>query len=323
MSTTQLKVYYLVLSKREESDSTTTPKVVKVSTNEFDDIFTGIIDNMPLRKKSKLNRFFTLTGSEPKWILLHADDSGIPEKSGFIQGLFVKSRTSKWPYKEDVNGKVSQILEINGMAEVSYFIIDKNNGVVIYTANQFVGGHKSFQNYLNEKILELRNNTTLNILKSGKKEYLCELNLIINSINIEDLVKKSTIKKYNMRLVRPKNYDKSTIDLPLNSETDIFVNNLKWVKTQNIEFLAGRSNDLPGKRLKNWISFARENRDIVTRADVLDEDSRVIDLLGEDYVLNSMIDYTKKYMPHQDVFNSLMSEYKSKQTVIRKCIDYV
>lgn len=320
MSSTQLKVYYLLLSKREELDSSTSPKLTQTSSADIDEVFNSITSGLSLSKKSNPNRFHVQTGKEPRWILLNTDDEDIPSNSEFIYGLFVKSRSAKWPYQEDTDGTVSQLKSIKAMAEITYFVVDKSKGVVIFAANQFVGGHKALQVYLNVKIQELRNSMKTIILKNGKKSFLFEMNMIINEIGLDEIFKKGKIVKYSMRVVRPKFYDTSKKDISLKNETDVFVNNLKWVKTQNIDFSAGRSNELPKSRVKKWISFARENRQIVRKAEVIDENSRVINMLEEEYILTSVIEYNKRYMPYKDVFDLMISEYKSKLDVIAECI---
>jgi len=118
------------------------------SADELDRLFLSI-QQLPLTLTSTPTRYADPGTGIESCIIFSQDKCGlsIPEKEFFVTGLFIKRRNAGYPYEEDGTGNLAElklINEQNEIAEVTYFVIDKRNGVLSWVNNKFCGSSHSF-----------------------------------------------------------------------------------------------------------------------------------------------------------------------------------
>jgi hypothetical protein len=85
-------------------------------------------------------------------------------------GVFLKRRGNNRPWEDDGEGHLIELTlsnEAHEIAEVSYFGIDIDSGILFWTYNPLVGGINQFVSYLNRKMNLLRSSELLEEIQEG------------------------------------------------------------------------------------------------------------------------------------------------------------
>jgi hypothetical protein len=85
---------------------------------------------------------------------------GYKKNDNIVPAIFIHRRGNYKPFEEDGQGHLIE-LKLNNinneLAEISYILINVENGFCFWIYNPFVGGTNQFTEYINKKIVELSN----------------------------------------------------------------------------------------------------------------------------------------------------------------------
>ena len=314
MGVKTLTAYFFSIEKMQGVE--TTP----ISKYELE-LATKSISELKLDRNKSISRFYN-DGIDERYLILKSDRNDIPTPSriSYIPGLFIKRRTTNYPYENDDIGNLFQLSlssEGNELAEVTFFIIDTSLRVLMYVSNLYVGSTSSFGAYFNNRLKEYHEKVSPLPIFSDENFVRIDFPFIANESPEND---------FNSMI------DISTLEIDIAGSLKLLENNLKSgnddSKTmfRDLAKLAQktRSNTIKlvlssghiknkldkavistiYKKLKSFFKQARQNNKFIVKGKI-DDEVRFLDLLNAHYFHKTSFDYDGRYVPLDDVFKRL------------------
>jgi len=323
MSNKSIKIYFLKIIKSHSL----TLKREAVSPAELDKLFLNI-QQLPLTLTNIPTRYANPGTGTENCIIFSQDKCGlnIPEKEYFISGLFIKRRNAGYPYEEDGTGNLAElklIKEQNEIAEVTYFIIDKRNGVLSWVNNKFCGSSNTFITYLNSKFEEITSgNVAVEPLLVDNEAAQLEAFFIANPDSYDEFVKNmKRIRQLEFKIAMNANDSENYyLDSHKGNTNEIMIGLLEAMQQSNchslrLELSMGHSKkrDISKdfvKRIFAWLCQDDKNlaEEFIVRGSI-DEQSRTLDLISDKFLYQASLNYRDKYVPSLQVFEQLFSAY--------------
>jgi hypothetical protein len=309
-----MTIYFFTIEKIIGTNSTFLQK------SELEQILKSISE-LELDRTKPIGRFYN-DGTDERCMIFRNDRDEIPDPNdeSYFPGLFIKRRTSNYPYENDDKGGLFQISLSNNnneLAEVTFFIIDISLRVLLLVSNLYVGSITSFDSYINNRLKKYH-------LEIQKLSFFENKSFI--KIDFPFIVNESPENDFNSML------NITTLELNIAGSLNLLENSLKSATDDSrtaIRHLArfaqtARSKSMKlvlsshnltdkldkneiaeiFKKLKNFFKISQnENRFIVKGK--IDDELRFLDLLNANYFHKTSFAYDGRYVPLREVFKRL------------------
>jgi hypothetical protein len=296
-------VYFLDVSKSDPEEP--------LSEAELDQLF-STINAIPLKKErdndKDASRVVELDGNV-YYLITNNDDKRIPTYKDCITGLFVKDRKFNYPYASDENCVLTEILlsnDKNSISEVTFFLIDKKLSTMLWVSNRYVSSFYKLSKYI--KLLD-KSSCGFDTIKLAPFE---------RDNQNDRLDKAQTIKKYDLRLcsdIADLININQTSDAQLKDFHDVLNN--RTVKYVDIKFTFNTKSDQKGIISKLIKTLSKKEGVKKANVTIKSGDSQdVIDMLCDDFLVFTTIEYGGKYISYDSIFDKLKAELDSKRKEI-------
>ena len=132
------------------------------------------IKKLPINVKIPDSRYSSSdTGNELAVIFADEIKNSNYREADILLGIFLKRRGNNRPWEDDGTGNIIALTlkdETHEIAEVSYFGIDINTGILFFTYNPLVGGVNQLLNYLNGRINILKSTDSFESIPEDDRE---------------------------------------------------------------------------------------------------------------------------------------------------------
>jgi hypothetical protein len=293
------------------------------------------IKKLVVNVKTKNGRYSSSdTGNELAVIFADEIKNSYFKPDNVILGLFLKRRGNNRPWEDDGTGNIVALTlknETHEIAEVSYFAIDINTGVLFWTYNPLVGGTGQFLEYLNGRINILQSKDLLeNIPEKDKPDKRLGLYYIGYPDSVSTFRDKmEVIKTFEFHLAGDAEF-LSQAFLFNNSDRDKMGMHLlrEFTKKSNcaqitINLSAARNKKPKNKKevvgyslnksflidmYENTIEHLRVKKDsrFNVKGDLIDEDTRVLDLVHSRLVYTLKVELDDSMEIYKLFLNALM-----------------
>lgn len=288
------------------------------------------ISEFKVDRKEKFSRYF-FDGLDERCVMFHADMEEIPKprRTSYVPGLFIKRRTSNYPYENNDTGKLFQIRlsnENNELAEVTFFIIDISLRVLMFISNPYVGSISSFGNYINNRLKEYHSNISPLPFFSDESFVRFEFPVIVNETPENDFNSMANISTFEMHIAGSLRLMESTFKSKKDDLQTELYNLVKFSqkarsKTIKLMLSSARMREKLDKaminnifkRMKPFFHNSEKNNRFIVQGRI-DDEVRFLDLLNPDYFHKTSFVYEGKYIPIGGVFQKLypiMDTYRS------------
>ncbi|GAB4327379.1 MAG: hypothetical protein Kow0037_00880 [Calditrichia bacterium] len=327
MKSKTLTTYLIKLVKVDKNQKTRSD----LSTDELTNIFEGI-KKLPPKIDHEPSRYDKLGSDEGRCLIFKEDKSSLQFKSynGFICGVFAHRRNN-FPYQDDGEGNIQKLQldsEKNVVAEITYFLINKKNSVMVWVTNKFASSLGVFCQYLNNRIKEVVRQNWMQPLMINEKPAHVDYYFIIrkNSLsefhdhmwNISSLVLKIKGKPHELENLIGHGADtgKELVGL-----AEICKNS----GTYNLELkltTGNKKNKLRKDFINNLFNklkpVLKENEDKIEVKGFIDDQTRTIDLLSDKFLQKTQIQYEGKYPDSAKIFERLYNIYLSAEAELEE-----
>jgi hypothetical protein len=315
MSTKTLTVYFYSIDKLVGAEQT------KISKKELKSAIDSV-QALALDKNANPTRFYD-NGKDERCIIFQSDRDDIPKTKSkdYLPGLFIKRRSSNYPYENDDKGNLLEIKLSNNkneLAEVTYFIIDMSLRVLLLVNNKYVGSSTAFEDYLKNRIDESVKTTHHQVFDKDMETRIV-LSFIINEDPEHEFMSMTDISSLELRIAGSLKLLESYLDNDKNSSAQAMKNLVQFAehsrsKTISLLFTTGHQKrekldkkEITNlyKRLKIFFTESADTNNKFILKGVIDEETRYIDLLNDRYFHKCSFDYTGRYLPLNEVFREL------------------
>jgi hypothetical protein len=309
-----LSAHFFSIEKMVGADLTVLPR------SELELALEAIL-NLKLDRRRTLGRFY-FDGMDERCLMLRSDMNEIPKppKDIYVPGLFIKRRTSNYPYENDDTGKLFQIRlsdKNNELAEVTFFVIDTSLKVLMFISNPYVGSISSFEAYINNRLKEYHKEIKRLPFLEDKSFVRIEFPVIINESPEKDFNLMNDISTLEIYVAGSLNFLESTIRSSKDDSEAALENVVRMAKkarSKTIKLVLSSSHmkekmdkaEIKKIFKKMWAFFrqSKENNKFVVKGRI-DDEVRFLDLLNADYFHKTSFDYEGRYVPLSGVFKKL------------------
>lgn len=288
------------------------------------------ISNLKLDRKESLGRFY-FDGADERCLMFRSDMDEIPKppKDIYVPGLFIKRRTSNYPYENNDTGKLFRIRlsdKDNELAEVTFFVIDTSLKVLMFISNPYVGSISSFEAYINNRLKEYHSSVSPLPFFSDESFVRFEFPVIINESPEKDFNLMADISTLEIYVAGSLNFLESTFRSS-KDDSETALENLahlaKKARSKTIKLVLSSAHMREKmdkaeikkifKKMGSFFRQSKENNKFVVKGRI-DDEVRFLDLLNADYFHKTSFDYEGRYVPLNGVFKLLypiMDRYRS------------
>lgn len=279
------------------------------------------ISNLNLDRNNNPSRYYN-DGQDERCLMFRSDMAEIPKpsKDTYIPGLFIKRRTSNYPYENNDTGKLFQIQlsdEGNELAEVTFFIIDTSLRVLMFVSNPYVGSISSFGGYINNRLKEYH--ATINPLPFFIDESFVrfEFPVIINKTPEDDFNSMVNISTLEMHIAGSLRLMESTFKSKKDDLHSTLFNLAQFsqrARSQTIKLVLSSARIREKldkatiktifKKMRPFFNHSGRDNKFVVKGKI-DDEVRFLDLLNADYFHKTSFDYDGRYIPLSGVFKKL------------------
>jgi hypothetical protein len=281
----------------------------------------NFIQALSLDKNVSPGRFYN-NGKDDRCIIFQSDRNDIPKPKNkdYLPGLFIKRRSSGYPYENDDKGNLLEIKltdDKNELAEVTYFVIDMSLRVLLLVNNRYVGSSSSFEEYLNNRICESAKKPQQKFPDNDMETRII-LSFIINENPEREFNSMMNISSLELRIAGSLKFLESFLDNDKSSSAQTMQQLAKFAensrsKSIKLLFSSGhqQKEKLDKKEISNLYKKLKkffnqsEGKDKFMVKGVIDEEIRYIDLLNDRYFHQCSFDYDGPYLPLGNVFREL------------------
>lgn len=280
------------------------------------------IRSLVLDKSISLSRFYD-NGKDERCIIFRSDHEYIPatKNKDYLPGLFIKRRSSNYPYENNDKGDLLKIKladDNNELAEITYFIIDMSLCVLLLVNNKYVGSSTAFEEYLNNRINENAKTSPEKQIFEKDMETRIVLPFIINEDPEKEFNSMVNISSFELRIAGSLEFLEYFIDNKRNGSAKTIKNLIQFAKHSRsksitLMFSSGHQqkekldkyeiNSLY-KNLKEFFAKSTDENRFMVKG-IIDEETRCIDLLNDRCFHKCSFDYDGRYPPLNSVFNEL------------------
>lgn len=260
------------------------------------------------------------------------------DNSNIVCGAILKRREANWPIIENGQGILREINTRNtndSIAESAYFILDIKNSLLVFAGNQRSATSFTLAKYFSdianttaEKDNTENNETRISInfrfiARSDAEMYLERMNFVkridiqLSGGDLLDSLKNSkpasTVEEaISTSIKAAKSFGGKTISLSLvvNTTQDIFILKKCLRKIQEIILSFNTKKETRPDKSKNKCSISG----------IVDEESRVLDLLDEKLIVKTNIEVNGKYGHPCDIFAKLNECYQDEKELLSQII---
>jgi hypothetical protein len=305
------------------------------------------IRKLPTNVKMRDSRYSS-SGTGNELAVVFADEiknSGYHE-TDILLGIFLRRRGNNRPWEDDGSGNIIALElkdESHEVAEVSYFGIDINTGVLFFTYNPLVGGVNQFSDYLSGRINILRFSNLLESIPEDDKEGKRLGLYYIGFPDSESLFKNKmdVIKSFEFHiagdtdflsqafLFENDNRDKLGIRLlrefSKRSNCANITINLRAEKAKNKK--EARAYTLNKSFVidmyENTINYLREKKDsrFNVKGDIIDEETRILDLVHSRLVYTLNVELDSNTETYKLFFYELLQLIRNKKNEVKRYYD--
>lgn len=319
-----ITAYFLHLTKNSAGN------VRNLDTKELSKLF-ELLKNIPINTS---DGSITRYGKDTDWMLLFKEDNviTIPEFNNYECSLFIKRRTTAYPYQKNEDGN---LLELNlstdsELVEVTYLLFDKEKNILLMANNQNVGGHNALAEYLNNVIV----NCTNYRFKIDKDDAILDLSYIMNETPEDDFNLLSDIKSLSMRVsgdlkdmedfITPgssniKSALKQIANLGKNANCGSI--KLEFMKSRKSEsWLDKNIINKVYKVLKPFYDKDKHKNKFTVNGSI-DGETRIIDLFNDKFTFHTKFEYNTRYISPTRVLNILAEAFENYRQTLIKVLD--
>lgn len=323
MGNKALTVHFYAIEKLVGADTTLLPR------NELE-LALKAISKLKVNRKEAFGRYY-FDGADERCLMFHSDEGEIPKpkKDTYIPGLFIKRRTSNYPYENNDIGKLFQIQlssEGNELAEVTFFIIDTSLRVLLFVSNPYVGSVSSFGAYLNNRLKEYDKaiESLPFFIDDGFVRF--EFPPIINETPEDDFNLMNDISTFEMHIAGSINLLETTFSQNKGDSGEALKNMAflaKKARSRTIKFVlsSGRTKEkmdkaeIKGifKKMAPFFRKSKQDNKFIVKGKI-DDEVRFLDLLNAEYFYKTSFGYEGRYVPLDGVFKRLypiMDKYRN------------
>lgn len=290
------------------------------------------IKKLPIELESNPTRFLNISNSE-KCVIFNSDETKTVPKiksiaKGCVYGVYFKRRDKNYPYENDGTSNLFEIKlssEENELAEVTYFIMDVENKILSFITNRFVGSINDFTEYLNSMYKKACESFSM-----PEQDIRLSFPLILNENAEGDFDKMTNLTQLSLSVGGNIKAMEEFVS-PGNKSSDKTIAELiRFTKESNamtlkLIFGVGRTKENINKKsikelyntLKSFFkNNSKQNSFMVTGS--IDEESRVLDLLKDEYFHKTTFSYSTRYMPLDMVFKNLYEIHNKYIEIFKK-----
>jgi hypothetical protein len=290
-------------------------------------VMVASIQRLSMDRHSTSSRYYD-NGKDERYVVFQSDRNDIPEPNNksYVPGLFIKRRTSNYPYENDDSGNLFPIKlsdDENKLAEVTFFVIDTSLRVLLFVSNKYVGSSSAFEEYINKK-LSGDNRQDKHVLQNTDKRIA--LPFIINENPEKEFDLMVDVSTMELRVAGSLPLLESLLVNDNNSSAQSMKTLAQFAQQSrsqsiNLIFSSGhqRKEKLDKseirnlyKKMKRFFKNSDSDNKFVVKG-VIDEETRYLDLLNDQYFHKSTFDYDGPYLPLTQVFKDLyllMDKYR-------------
>jgi len=289
------------------------------------------ISEFKLDRNEEFSRFF-FDGTDERCLMFQSDREDIPKPSRdtYVPGLFIKRRTSNYPYENNDTGELFQIQlssEENELAEVTFFIIDTSLRVLMFISNQYVGSVSSFESYINNRLKEYDANIKPLPFFIDESFVKFDFAPIKNETPEEDFNLMANIGILEMNIAGSLRLMESILETKKDDDLQTTLSSLaqfsQKARAQTVKLVLSSSHGaekLDKQIIKNIFNKMRyffqksEKNDKFMVKGRINDEVRYLDLLNPNYFHKTSFAYDGKYIPINGVFKRLypiMDTYRS------------
>jgi hypothetical protein len=295
-------------------------ELTMLSKNELE-LALDSISEFKVDRKKELSRYF-FNGIDERCVMFRSDMEEIPrpKRETYVPGLFIKRRTSNYPYENNDTGKLFQIQlsnEDNELAEVTFFIIDTSLRVLLFVSNPYVGSISSFENYINNRLKEYHSSISPLPFFNDESFVKFEFPVIINETPENDFDSMVNISVFEMYVAGSLKFLESTLKSKKDdSQTALLklVQLSEKTRSKTMRFMLSSSYGSEKldkatikqiyKRMKPFFNNSEKENKFIVKGKI-DDEVRFLDLLNADYFHKTLFSYDGKYVPIDEVFQKL------------------
>jgi len=279
------------------------------------------ISKFKVDRKKKLSRYY-FNGMDERCVMFRSDMEEIPRptRKTYVPGLFIKRRTSNYPYENNDTGKLFQIRlsnEDNELAEVTFFIIDMSLRVLLFVSNPYVGSSSSLEQYFNNRLKEYHSSVNPLPFFSDESFVRLEFPVIINETPENDFDSMENISVFEMYVAGSLRFMESALDSKkddLQTELKNLARLSEKARSKTMKFILSSSHDSEKldkaainqiyKRMRPFFNGSERDNKFIVKGRI-DDEVRFLDLLNADYFHKTAFSYDGKYIPIDGVFQKL------------------
>jgi hypothetical protein len=305
------------------------------------------IRKLPINVKIHDSRYSSSdTGNELAVIFADEIKNSNYQETNILLGIFLKRRGNNRPWEDDGTGNIIALTlkdETHEIAEVGYFGIDIDAGVLFFTYNPLVGGTSQFLNYLNGRINILKNNNLFEGIpedNEGDKRlglyyigYPDSVSVFMNNMEVIKsfefhiagnaeflsqafLFEDDNRDKLGMRLLREFSKQSNCAGITINLRAE------KSKKAQNRQEEAYYSlnKSFLIDMYENTINHLKVKKDsrFNVKGDIIDEETRILDLVHSRLVYTLDIELDSYVEIYKLFFDELFRLINSKKHEVRR-----
>ncbi len=331
MAQKKVKIYFLDLSRKGEDKA--------LAQQEIKDIF-GHLENKILKKSTKENH---VENSRVKknddnyfYLITNNDDSSLIAKHNkYILGIFAKDRHFNYPYKSNETCQLVRLPFINddddknAITETTFFLVNPKLSVILWLSNRNVSSYTKLEEYLNFMIADCENinfdvciNPLIrtssftrllesNALKAIEFTYtgqITGINGILATLDKDiDVVETSENKEIPIRKIQTKiTLDQSCKGIMEKGVS--FINAIKRLREKDCDL-----------KLKATVKNSEDVTKLPQQTNKkVNDQTKVIDLIEDKYVVTSTLRLEGKYNDVQRVHNLLINNMDRTNEEIKK-----
>lgn len=326
MSTKTLKGYYYVLYKTAPGDMTEK----RVNAQELSALF-DFIGSKKLKERyigETDARLIAFSGDKLNNVTIPKDDEN------YRYGIYLKKREAMFPYegRDNEDDNSIDVIEItigesSYMFEMTYFMLDKKNGILLYLDNKNVGKINSFTSYLQNYLTVDEDHPKFNLEMEDKLANRITSAPISTPDIQEHLNDFSRVSSLVFKLAGQPG---QSFFLGKYSSSDHALESLSGEIITDTESLAGYSIEIrvvPNRKkslLKETIiqlfnalsgSMPKDSNSKfrIEGKSGINEEFDVLDFLEDKYMMHSTIDYEGRYVPMDRVFNQMTGNFNKRR----------
>jgi len=286
------------------------------------------------------------TGNELAVIFADEIKNSSYHETDILLGIFLRRRGNNRPWEDDGSGNIIALTlkdETHEIAEVSYFGIDINSGVLFFTYNPLVGGVNQFSDYLRGRINILKfNNLFDNIPEDDKEDKKLGLyyigfpdseSLFKNKMEIiksfefhitgdPDFLAQAFLSeddnrdKFGMRFLREFSRKSNCANITINLRAE----KAKKVKNKNEARIFSLNKPFLIDFYENTINHLRVKKDsrFNVKGDIIDEETRILDLVHSRLVYTLEVDLDSDIEIYKLFFNELFHLIRTKRNEVNR-----